>query len=59
MDPLVAAVESLPIGSCAPSVVSQIYAMPNLSPEGKRALAVIFMASYRMMVDPSHTSRLS
>lgn len=47
MEKLIEAVEEYPAGSCAPNVVSIIYAMKDVSMEGKRAMAAIFLAAYR------------
>ena len=41
----------LPEQSKAPHIVAEIYAMPDMTQEGKRALAGMFLASYRVFVD--------
>ena len=48
MEPLIEGIAEFPAGSCAPFVVAQIYRM-DMSAEGKRALASIFLAAYRSM----------
>ena len=50
-DPLIDAIEELPEGSKAPQIVADIYAMPDMTVEGKRALAGMFLAAYRVFVD--------
>ena len=43
---LIDAVAQYPQGSCAPHVVSWIWAMPDMTDANKRALATIFLAAY-------------
>ena len=46
-DPIIEAAESVPHGSSAMAVVACIYSMHDVTLEGKRSMAAIFMASYR------------
>ena len=49
-DKLIEAVEELPPGSCAPHVVALIYSMRDMTPDGRRAMAAMFLGTYREMV---------
>ena len=46
MHPLVDAVRTLPPGSCAPKVVSELQRLPDLKPEARDAISNVFMAAY-------------
>ena len=50
-DPLIDAIESLPPGSQAPQIIAAIYSMPDMTLDGKRALASMFLAAYRVFAD--------
>ena len=52
-EPLIEAVESLPPGSKAPEIVALIYSMPDLELKGKRAMAAMFLAGYRLFIEES------
>ena len=49
-DKLIEAIEELEPGSCAPAVVAAIYSMPDITVEGKRAVATIFLVAYKEFV---------
>ena len=49
-DKLIEAIEELEPGSCAPAVVAAICSMPDLTLEGKRAVATIFLAAYKEFI---------
>ena len=50
-DVVIEAVESLPAGSCAPHVVALLFRMDALSKDAQHAMASMFMAAYRGMID--------
>ena len=54
-DVVIEAVESLPAGSCAPHVVALMYRMDALSKDTQHAMASMFMAAYRNMIETGRT----
>ena len=50
-DVVIEAVESLPAGSCAPHVVAFMFRMDTLSKDAQHAMASMFMATYRSMIE--------